>query len=94
MNCLSRLGEYPGWYRIMHLLNGKHSVKSVLFFRKIGISFNVSPKCSENFERFTWMSLKQFESGKGNPTLQTLQKIADVLGLEVSLKLKDVTRNQ
>ena len=39
-------------------------------------------------------TLKQFESGKGNPTLQTLQKIADVLGLEVSLKLKDVTRNQ
>jgi transcriptional regulator with XRE-family HTH domain len=39
-------------------------------------------------------TLKQFESGKGNPTLQTLQKIADVLGLEVSLKLKAVTRNQ
>ena len=28
-------------------------------------------------------TLKQFESGKGNPTLQTIQKIADVLGLEV-----------
>jgi transcriptional regulator with XRE-family HTH domain len=34
-------------------------------------------------------TLKQFESGKGNPTLQTLQKIADVLGLEVSLILKN-----
>ena len=33
-------------------------------------------------------TLKQFESGKGNPTLQTLQKISDVLGLEVSLILK------
>jgi len=39
-------------------------------------------------------TLKQFESGKGNPTLQTLQKIADVLGLEVSLKLKDISRNK
>ena len=38
-------------------------------------------------------TLKQFESGKGNPTLQTLQKIVDVLGLEVSLKLKNVSRN-
>jgi transcriptional regulator with XRE-family HTH domain len=37
-------------------------------------------------------TLKQFESGKGNPTLQTLQKIVDVLGLEVSLKLKNVSR--
>jgi len=36
-------------------------------------------------------TLKQFESGKGNPTLQTLQKIADVLGLEVSLKVKNIS---
>jgi len=33
-------------------------------------------------------TLKQFESGKGNPTLQTLQKIAGVLGMDVSLILK------
>ena len=39
-------------------------------------------------------TLKQFESGKGNPTLLTLQKMADVLGLEVCLKLKDVTRSK
>jgi transcriptional regulator with XRE-family HTH domain len=39
-------------------------------------------------------TLKQFESGKGNPTLRTLQKIADVLGMEVSLKLKNVSRNK
>jgi transcriptional regulator with XRE-family HTH domain len=38
-------------------------------------------------------TLKQFESGKGNPTLQTIQKIADILGLEVSLKIKNVSRN-
>ena len=36
-------------------------------------------------------TLKQFESGKGNPTLLTLHKLADVLGLEVSLKLKNVS---
>lgn len=39
-------------------------------------------------------TLKQFESGKGNPTLSTLQKLADVLGLEVSLKLKNRTSNK
>jgi transcriptional regulator with XRE-family HTH domain len=33
-------------------------------------------------------TLKQFESGKGNPTLRTIQKIVDVLGLEVCLKVK------
>lgn len=37
-------------------------------------------------------TLKQFESGKGNPTLLTLQKIADGLGLEVCFKIKNVSR--
>lgn len=36
-------------------------------------------------------TLKQFESGEGNPTLMTLQKIADVLGLEISLKIKNIS---
>jgi transcriptional regulator with XRE-family HTH domain len=33
-------------------------------------------------------TLKRFESGKGNITLSNLQKVADVLGLEVRLELK------
>jgi transcriptional regulator with XRE-family HTH domain len=33
-------------------------------------------------------TIKQFESGKGNPTLLTIQKLADVLGLEICLKVK------
>ena len=33
-------------------------------------------------------TLKQFESGKGNPTLQTIEKLAGVLGLELRLTLK------
>ena len=33
-------------------------------------------------------TLKQFDSGKGNPTLQTIQKITNVLGLEVCFKVK------
>ncbi|MEK0422031.1 MAG: hypothetical protein RLZZ161_1882 [Bacteroidota bacterium] len=36
-------------------------------------------------------TLKQFESGKGNPTLSTLHKISDVLGMEICLKIKNVT---
>jgi len=39
-------------------------------------------------------TLKQFESGKGNPTLSTLQKMADVLGMEVCLKVKNITPAQ
>jgi transcriptional regulator with XRE-family HTH domain len=39
-------------------------------------------------------TLKQFESGKGNPTLLTLQKISDVLGMEVSITIKNVTSDK
>jgi transcriptional regulator with XRE-family HTH domain len=35
-------------------------------------------------------TVKQFESGKGNPTLETLQKLADVLGLELHLVIKKI----
>lgn len=33
-------------------------------------------------------TLKQFESGKGNPTLQTVSKLAEALGMELNLKVK------
>lgn len=36
-------------------------------------------------------TLKQFEAGKGNPTLDTIQKIATVLGLQLCLQIKDLT---
>ncbi|MFV7236037.1 MULTISPECIES: helix-turn-helix domain-containing protein [Flavobacterium] len=39
-------------------------------------------------------TLKQFESGKGNPTLLTLEKLADVLGMKVCLKIKNVSLNK
>ena len=38
-------------------------------------------------------TLKQFESGKGNPTLQTLQKLADAVGMEVCLQVKKMGAN-
>jgi transcriptional regulator with XRE-family HTH domain len=30
-------------------------------------------------------TIKQLEAGKGNPTLETIQKLADALGLELQL---------
>ncbi len=38
-------------------------------------------------------TLKQFESGKGNPTLQTLQKLGDALGLEICIIVKTKSDN-
>lgn len=39
-------------------------------------------------------TLKQFESGRGNPTLLTMQKLADVLGMEVCLQIKKPKENK
>ena len=33
-------------------------------------------------------TLKRFESGKGNITLNNLRKIADVLGMDINLEIK------
>jgi len=33
-------------------------------------------------------TLKAIESGKGNPTLETMNKLADVLGMELKLEVK------
>jgi transcriptional regulator with XRE-family HTH domain len=33
-------------------------------------------------------TLKELERGKGNPTIETISKLADVLGLEVQLVVK------
>ena len=51
-------------------------------------SLNVTQEILAESSGVGLRTLKQFESGKGNPTLLTLQKLGDALGLEVSMKVK------
>lgn len=39
-------------------------------------------------------TLKQIESNKGNPTLLTLKKLSDVLGLEINLQVKKLNESK
>ncbi|UAM98054.1 helix-turn-helix domain-containing protein [Polaribacter litorisediminis] len=39
-------------------------------------------------------TLKQFESGKGNPTLETLQKLGNALGMELMFAVKELNVNE
>ena len=39
-------------------------------------------------------TLKQFESGKGNPTLQTISKLADASGMELTFQIKKTEANE
>lgn len=36
--------------------------------------------------------IKSIEAGKGNPSVSTLSKIAEVLGLELRLQIKEVAK--
>lgn len=36
--------------------------------------------------------IKSIEVGKGNPSIGTLTKIADILGLELILRVKEIVR--
>lgn len=38
-------------------------------------------------------TLKAFESGKSNPTFETLNKLAEVLGMELKLEVKKPKHN-
>lgn len=70
----------------MHYLN---LVKSVKERRE---ALNVTQENLAELSGVGLRTLKQFESGKGNPTLSTLNKIGDVLGMEICLRIKDVTK--
>jgi transcriptional regulator with XRE-family HTH domain len=39
-------------------------------------------------------TIKQLESGQGNPTIITIQKIADTLGMEISLQVKKLNESK
>jgi transcriptional regulator with XRE-family HTH domain len=51
-------------------------------------SLNVTQETLAKISGVGLRTLKQFESGKGNPTLTTLKKITDTLGLEISINIK------
>ena len=56
-------------------------------------SLNVTQDNLAQLSGVALRTLKQFESGKGNPTLQTLQKLGDALGLEITVIIKSTGNN-
>ncbi|HEV7381475.1 MAG TPA: helix-turn-helix transcriptional regulator [Dyadobacter sp.] len=51
-------------------------------------SLKVTQKVLSELSGVALGALKKFESGKGNPTLSTLKKLCDALGLEIILGVK------
>ena len=68
-----------------------HDRKLAQTIKERRASLQVSQETLADISGVGLRTLKAFESGKGNPTLKTLQKLSDVLGLELCLKLRDLS---
>ena len=56
-------------------------------------SLQVTQEMLADISGVSLRTLKQFERGKGNPTLDTLTKLSEALGLEVCLQVKTKQSN-
>ena len=67
-----------------------HLESLILTIKERRETMNVTQEYLAELSGVGLRTLKQFESGKGNPTLLTISKLADVLGFELCLKIKDI----
>lgn len=72
-----------------------HQQDIIETLKKRRITLQVNQETLAMLSGVSLRTVKQFESGKGNPTLETIQKLADVLGLEMQLAIKKIaTENE
>ncbi|MFM8317517.1 MAG: helix-turn-helix domain-containing protein [Bacteroidota bacterium] len=67
-----------------------HLLKLVKILKERREALNVTQEGLAELSGVGLRTLKQLESGKGNPTLSTIHKISDVLGMEFCLRIKEV----
>ncbi len=65
-----------------------HQQDIIETLKKRRITLQVNQETLALLSGVSLRTVKQFESRKGNPTLETIQKLADVLGLEIRLEIK------
>jgi len=65
-----------------------HSTDLIQAFKERRVMLRVTQETLAELSGVGLRTLKQFERGKGNPTLQTLQKLADMLGMEICLQIR------
>lgn len=71
-----------------------HSKELIQAFKERRVMMQVTQETLAELSGVGLRTLKQFERGKGNPTLQTLQKLADVLGMVICLQIKKSKSNK
>jgi len=67
-----------------------HSQKLIDTIKKRRDNLDVTQDMLAGLANVGLRTLKQFESGKGNPTLETLNKLGDALGMELIFRVKKI----
>lgn len=49
---------------------------------------NLELKDLQDYSGVNYVSISDIENGKANPTIKTLEKLLDVLGMELDIKVK------
>lgn len=71
---------------IYHTMQNKMEIGPIIKDRRTRLK--LTQQDLAEFAEIGIATVKDIERGKGNPSLQTLQKILNVLGLEMSFKIK------
>lgn len=65
-----------------------HQISLIETFKDRRKDIGITQEVLSELSGVSLRTLKQFESGKGNPTVQTVDKLANVLGLELCFQIK------
>lgn len=57
--------------------------------RKRRISLNIDQRTLSQISRIAVHSVSNIEAGKGNPTVATLTRVLDALGMELRIQVKE-----
>lgn len=64
------------------------TVKIGKIIKKRRLELNLELKDLQDYSGVNYVSISDIENGKANPTIKTLEKLLDVLGMELDIKVK------
>ena len=64
------------------------NIKIGKIIKKRRQELNLELKDLQDYSGVNYVSISDIENGKANPTVKTLEKLLDVLGMELDIKVK------
>jgi y4mF family transcriptional regulator len=64
-------------------------MKIVEFIKQRRLLLGITQQDLADFSGVSLRTIREIEAGKANPSIETLNSIVDVLGLEIDLKIKN-----